>query len=70
LVNIDFDPISGLSIPNLIDKNNLTIHIDGFTPWQDDMTIALASRDNQVYCKWIKYDVQVKEYFDLSAKEC
>ena len=34
LVNTDFDPLSGLSIPNFIDKNNLTMHIDGITPWR------------------------------------
>ena len=34
LVNIDFDPISGLSIPNIIDKNNLTMHYDGVTLWR------------------------------------
>jgi hypothetical protein len=39
-------------------------------PWQEDMAIALASTDDQVYCKRIKYDARVKKYFDLSAKEC
>ena len=34
LVNTDFDPISSLSIPNFIDKNNLTMHPDGVTPWR------------------------------------
>ena len=33
MVNIDFDPISSLSIPNCIDKNNLTMHSNGVTLW-------------------------------------
>lgn len=34
LVNTDSDPISGLSIPNFIDKSILTMHSDGVTPWR------------------------------------
>jgi hypothetical protein len=33
LVNTDFDHISGLSIPNFIDKHNQTIYYDGVTLW-------------------------------------
>ena len=34
LVDTDFDPISGLSIPNFIEPNNLTMQHDGVTPWR------------------------------------
>ena len=32
LININFDPIYGLSIPNFIDKNNQNMRSDGVTP--------------------------------------
>jgi hypothetical protein len=34
------------------------------------MARALASRLDEVYNDPIKYDVRVKQYFDMSADEC